>query len=180
MKPLDDSYRLVGDRIYLRPITIDDIGDLLFWRNAPFVVNNFFYRNPISYEEQVNWINNKVKTGEVFQFIVCLKDDAPVGCVYLQHFDEKAGAMESGVFMSVNAPKGQGIGTEAVSLMNREFAFKTLKLNKTFARVIDGNIGSLRLHEKAGFTEIGRCEDTIIPTGEKVTSVEFELINKDK
>lgn len=177
MTPLSDDYRAKSERLYLRPVTIDDISLILKWRNASYVVNNFFYRKPISQEEQVNWINNKVKTGEVFQFIVCLNDDTPVGCVYLQHYDPETDTLESGVFMSEDTPKGQGIGTEAVSLMNYEVAFRKLGVSRTIARVIDTNPGSLRLHEKVGFVEIGRYQDTIIPTGETVNSVEFELIN---
>lgn len=177
MKTLADDYRLNGERIYLRPITSEDISMVLKWRNSPYVVSNFFYRKPITEEEQIQWINTKVKTGEVYQFIVCLNDDTPVGCVYLQHYNPETDTLESGVFMSGNTPEGQGIGTEAVALLNYGFAFKYLGISRTVAKVIDSNIGSLKLHEKVGFSEIGRHRCTIIPTGETVTAVEFELIN---
>lgn len=179
MKPLNDDFRINGERLYLRPITVDDIDMLLKWRNAPYVSDNFFYRKPISHSEQEAWINNKVKGGEVFQFIVCLNDDTPVGCVYLQHYDSASNSMESGVFMSEEAPRGVGIATEAVSVMNYDFAFKYLNLSTTFARVIDTNIGSLRLHEKAGFIKTKEEECEIIPDGYYVNSIEFELKNPE-
>lgn len=177
MKPLSDDFRINGKRLYLRPITTSDVAISLSWRNAPYVINNFFYRKPISEEEQLNWINNKVKTGEVYQFVVCLNDDTPVGCVYLQHYEPETDTLESGVFMSEDAPKGQGIGTEAVSLMNYEFAFDYLNVSRTVAKVIDTNLGSLRLHEKVGFAEFGRGKEALYPSGEMVNFVEFELIN---
>lgn len=177
MEPVSKDFRIYGDNLYLRPVTTDDIEMMLKWRNSPYVVNNYFYRVPISYDDQLRWIKNKVMTGEVFQFIVCLNDNTPVGCVYLQHYEEDTGTMESGVFMSEDAPKGQGIGTEAVSLLNYDFAFKHLSLKRTVARVIASNIGSIKLHEKAGFKKISTGTDTVIPTGEKVDSVEFELQN---
>lgn len=177
MKPLSDDYRLYGKNIYLRPITFEDIDMVLDWRNSDYVMQCYFYRVPISHDEQHAWIANKVKSGSVFQFIVCLKDGTPVGCVYLQRFDESENSMESGVFMSPDAPQGKGIGTEAVALMNNDFAFKELKLNKTTARIIDQNAGSIRLHEKAGFILVGRATENIVPTGEKVNALEYEIIN---
>lgn len=177
MKPLSDDYRLTGEKLYLRPITFDDIDMVLSWRNSDYVMKCYFYRVPISYDGQHAWISNKVKSGEVFQFIVCLNDDTPVGCVYLQHYNEADNSMESGVFMSPDAPKGCGIGTEAVSLMNNAFAFDYLKLNRTTARIIDTNTGSIRLHEKAGFKLINRTTESIVPTGEIVDALEYELMN---
>lgn len=176
MKLLADDYKVFGNKVYLRPISMEDTDMLLEWRNAPYVVNNFFYRLPISKEEHILWMKNKVCKGLVYQFIVHLKDDdMPVGCVYLQHYNEADNSMESGVFMSENAPKGQGIGTEAVKLLNYEIAFRELGLSRTIARVIDYNAGSLKLHEKAGFIEISRERETLYPGNEVVTAVTFEL-----
>lgn len=178
MKLLPDSYRVYGDHVYLRPVLMEDTDMLLEWRNSPYVVNNFFYRVPVSKEEHIYWMKNKVLKGTVYQYIVCLKsDDSALGCVYLQHYEESDNSMESGVFMSERTPKGQGIGTEAVRLLNYEVAFKELDLDKTYARVIDQNIGSIKLHEKAGFKEISRELDSIVPTDEQVTAVTFELYN---
>ncbi len=178
MKLLPDNFRVYGDTVYLRPILMEDTNMLLSWRNSPYVVNNFFYRVPVSREEHINWMKNKVAIGTVYQYIVCLKsDDTPLGCVYLQHYEESDNSMESGVFMCEKTPKGRGIGTEAVKLLNFEVAFKELKLSKTYARVIDQNIGSLKLHEKAGFKEVSREPEKIVPTGEIVTAVSYELNN---
>lgn len=178
MKLLPDNYRVYGDNVYLRPILMEDTDMLLEWRNAPYVVNNFFYRVPVTKDEHINWMRNKVAKGSVYQYIVCLKsDDSPLGCVYLQHYEEADNSMESGVFMSEGTPKGKGIGTEAVRLLNYDIAFGELGLSKTYAKVIDENIGSLKLHEKAGFREILREPEKIVPTGEMVTCVTFELNN---
>ena len=180
MKKISDDLRIYGDRIYIRPITINDTEVVLSWRNSPYVVNNFFYRLPISEEEHKNWIENKVNKGLVYQFVVHLKDtDEEIGCVYLQHYEASDNSMESGVFMSEGAPKGKGLATEAVKLMNDCVAFEMLGLSKTVARVISTNIGSLRLHEKAGFSEISREKEKIVPSGEIVECVTFEYLRNE-
>lgn len=177
MEPLRDDFRLVGDRIYLRPITENDTDMVLKWRNAPYVVDNFFYRIPITKEEHLNWLRSKVNKGLVYQFIVCLLDDTPIGVVYLQHYDASEASMESGVFFDERMPQGIGLGTEAVKLMNFDFAFRTLKLTKTYARVLGSNIASLKLHEKVGFKVILRDKEKIVPNDIFEEAVTFELLN---
>lgn len=178
MRLLPKDYRAIGEKVYLRPISEEDTDMLLSWRNSPHVMENFFYRLPVSKEEHLDWLKNKVNKGIVYQYIVCMKnEDNPVGCVYLQHYDETDNSMESGVFLDEEAPKGQGIGTEAVNLLNYEVAFRELRLNKTIARVIDHNQGSLKLHTRVGFVEIKRDIEKLYPSGEEVVAVTFELTN---
>lgn len=176
-KPLDKASRIESWRLSLRPVTNEDLEKVLSWRNAEFVRKNFFYRTTITMEEELDYFNEKIMKGKVFQFVVSVKETGDeIGCVYLQHYDEKENSMESGVFFAENASAGKGYGTEAVRLMN-DWAFETLKLSKTYARVIDTNKASLNLHIKAGFKEISRSSDRVIPTGDEVTAVTFERVN---
>ena len=176
-KPLDKASRIESWRLSLRPVTSEDLKKVLSWRNAEFVRKNFFYRSTITMDEELDYYSDKIMKGKVFQFIVTLKETGEeIGCVYLQHYDEKENSMESGIFFSENAPAGKGYGTEAVQRMN-DWAFENLKLSKTYARVIDTNKASLNLHIKAGFKEISRSSDHVIPTGEEVTAVTFERVN---
>ncbi len=169
----DHNYRVYGERMYLRPITEEDTEMVLRWRNSDRTRNNFYYRALITPEEHLKWVREKVDKGIVHQFIAVLTEgDLPIGCVYLQHFDPKDQSMESGVFFDENAPGGKGYASEAVALLNREYAFKVLGLHRTFARVLGYNMASRRVHEKAGFTleEIiehdaefnGKWEDTYV------------------
>lgn len=173
--PLDKALRLGSQRLYLRPITIEDTDMVLSWRNSEYVRNNFFYRLPISKEEHIKWVTEKCDKGLVFQFVVVEKEtDLPIGCVYLQRYNPEDDSLESGVFFSEGAPKGKGYATEAVKIMN-EFAFSTLKVSKTIAEVISTNEASMKLHKKAGFEVLSNSLGTIIPTGEKVEKTTFVM-----
>lgn len=174
-KPLVKALRLKSERLLLRPITEEDTDMVLSWRNSDYVRNCYFYRVPISREEHLKWLHEKCEKGLVFQFIVEVSGAGePIGSVYLQHYDEKDDSLESGVFFSPNAPKGQGYASEAVKRMN-QYAFEELGVSKTVARVIATNIASLSLHEKVGFKEVSREMERVIPTGEEVEAVTFEL-----
>ena len=138
-----------GTNIYLRPITEADTSMVLAWRNSDSVVSNYYYRTPISEEEHLNWIRNKVDKGEVYQYIVhASENDAPVGCVYLQHIDEKTLTGETGVFFSEDAPAGKGLATEAVKLIGEKAGFEMLGLLHLIAKVMEKNTASRRVHEK--------------------------------
>jgi len=174
-KPLDKALRLESERLLLRPITEEDTDMVLGWRNSEYVVSNFFYRIPITREQHLDYFHNKCEKGLVFQFVVYVKESMqPIGCVYLQHYNEKDDSLESGVFFDVNAPKGCGYATEAVKMLN-DYAFECLKISKTIARVISTNQASLSLHLRAGFVEDYRNEEKIIPIGENVEAVTFVL-----
>lgn len=174
-EPLSPEYRLVGEKVYLRPITPPDTEMVLSWRNSPFVMEHFFYRKEITGEEHEKWLTEKIEKGLVFQFIVCMNSgDVPVGSVYLQHYDEADDSMESGLFMDEKAPGGRGVATEAYGLMTGEFVKRVLGLSKLKAHIIADNRGSIRVHEKCGFKLVKTFERAVIPTGEKETALEME------
>lgn len=151
MKPVDRDFVIEGDRIYLRPITAEDTGLVLDWRNSPEVVGNFIYRKKISVAEHMDWLENKVNKGLVHQFIICLRGDkTPLGSIYLQNFDETDKKAEEGIFLGGTREHGKGIGTEAAKLLLR-YAFENLGLHKLSARVLAYNEASIRMHEKAGY-----------------------------
>lgn len=162
------SQIISGTNVYLRPITEDDTSMVLKWRNSDRTVSNFYYRTPISVEDHLNWIRNKVNKGEVYQYIVYTTDgDIPVGCVYLQHIESDTLSGETGVFFSEDAPAGKGLATEAVKLIGEKVGFEQLGLLHLTAKVMAKNTASRRVHEKAGY----RLAKTI--TGEECTDGEI-------
>lgn len=168
------SQVISGTNIYLRPITEADTEMVLAWRNSDRTVSNFYYRTPISVEDHLNWIRNKVNKGEVYQYIVYTTDgDIPVGCVYLQHIEVDTLTGETGVFFSEDAPAGKGLATEAVKLIGEKVGFEMLGLLHLNAKVMAKNIASRRVHEKAGYRLIKTVEGEKCTDGEIVDSVYF-------
>lgn len=163
-----------GNRIILRPITADDTDMVLKWRNSDRTVRNFYYRKPISEEEHLKWLSDKVEKGEVWQYIVILKEtDTPVGCVYLQHIDPSTLTGETGVFFSMDAPAGKGLATEAVKLLGDEVGFDMLGLLHLEAKVMTKNAASMKLHEKAGYRIAYEVKGETCTDGESVDSTFF-------
>ncbi len=180
MYPFDKNLKIMGDRIYLRPITKEDTEMVLYWRNSEKTVKNFFYRKPITVEEHTNWLETKVFKGLVHQFIMCMIDgDEPIGSVYIQHFDEEKNEAESGIFTSPKMPSGLGLGEEGARLLNIEYGFKMLHLNRIYATVLGYNIASIKMHERVGFTKYLVKEKDAFLDGKYEDVIIFEQYNKE-
>ena len=174
---MDKNLRIEGERIYLRPITIDDTDMVLSWRNSPEVVKNFIYRKPISKSEHINWIEQKVNTGKVIQFIICdKKTDTPLGCIYLQNFEKEHNKAEEGIFLGNTGVSGKGIGSEAGRLLV-DYAFKELKLHKLSARVLAYNMASRKMHEKSGYVQESYLKDELFLDGKYEDLIFYGIIN---
>ena len=148
----DSKDILCGADIYLRPMTVEDTDFIVKWRNEDFVRRNFIYQKPFTKEGHLNWIETMVKTGKVIQFIICTKEDKPVGSVYLRDIDEVHHKAEYGIFIGEKDALSCGYGTQAAKLMLR-YSFETLKLHKLMLRVLAGNDRAKRSYEKAGFVQ---------------------------
>lgn len=180
MEPVKKDLIIRGQQIYLRPITVGDTDMVVRWRNDRNVVANFIYRKPLSREEHLNWMKQKVETGLVHQFIVCRnEDDMPLGCVYLQNFEEEHGKAEEGIFLGEAQSRGKGIGTEAAGLM-LQYAFGELGLHKVSARVLAYNGASIRLHEKAGYVQEACFKEELFLNGKYEDLIFFGAINPGK
>ena len=49
---------------------MSDTDNIVRWRNNPNVVKNFIFREPFTAEIHTKWMENKVKTGQVVQYII--------------------------------------------------------------------------------------------------------------
>lgn len=173
--PLDKALRIESERLYLRPLTLEDTDTVLAIRNSDYVRSHFFYRSIITKEEHENFFRTKCENGEVIYFLICEKEtDRVLGGTYMQKYNSIEKSLESGIFLDEHAPQGKGYATEAFALSN-SYVMKTYDLSKIYSRVCATNIGSIKVQKKVGFHEIGRCTETVVPTGEKVEAISFCL-----
>lgn len=153
MEPLKKDLRIDGEQIYFRPIIKEDTDMVLRWRNGEKVVKNFIYRKPISREEHLSWLENKVNTGLVQQFIICdKKTDKALGSIYLQNYDEKESSVEEGIFLGEPEAFGRGIGVEATNMLV-DYVFANMSCQTITARVLGYNMASRSMFEKSGFVQ---------------------------
>lgn len=167
---------LKGDKVTLTPMDYCDCEDFIRWRNSDFIKSHFIYRKDIILEEQEAWIREKVKSGDVIQYIIWdNRDDKKIGCVYLQNIDKKQEKAEFGILIGEEEYIGEGRGTESAKLLI-DYAFENLGLEQIYLRVLKDNARAKHSYAKAGF-EVNDYEEKIVIDGVE-TDVVFMSIAK--
>ena len=148
---------LKENNLVLRPITESDTSLIVFWRNKESVKKNFLYRGDFTEETHRKWLEEKVKTGEVIQYIIEYKKQ-DVGSVYLRDIDYDNSSAEFGIFIGEDSARGKGIGTEATKIM-LDYGHNQLGLHRIFLRLIAENTAAYKSYRKAGFVTEGVFRD---------------------
>lgn len=150
-----------GEKTYLRPITAEDTPLIVKWRNTPEVRHNFVFQETFTNEMHEHWLETKVKSGEVVQYIIVDRgSDTPVGSVYFRDIDEKNRSAEFGIFIGEGLARGRGLGSEATRIFC-DFGFSGLKLHRIMLRVFSDNKQALKSYINAGFEVEGEFRDMV-------------------
>jgi len=156
-KVIADGERLAGDRIYLRLLEMTDCSDrYLGWLLDP-EVNRFL---------ETRWVEQTASTVQEFVsrmrqspadylFAIIQSESARhVGNIKLGPINQVHRHCDVSYFIGERDVWGMGFATEAISLATR-FAFERLGLHRVQAVVHQGNTGSEKALERAGFAKEG-------------------------
>jgi [ribosomal protein S5]-alanine N-acetyltransferase len=158
----DDHMKLLGDRIYVRFLEIDDAKEMydLQIRNREFFQAFAKQRDEEFYtiDRQLANIKKSIEKrtlDQQYSFGIFLKGtDELIGTIELT--EVLRGALQScfvGYFLD-KKQNGKGYMTEAVRLV-MDYALNELKLHRIEAGVMPHNISSIRVLEKDGFQKEG-------------------------
>jgi L-amino acid N-acyltransferase len=150
--------------IKIRDAVIDDLPTMLeIYNDAVKNLTATFDLEEHSLEQRKVWFQQH---GGRFPLIVALIDDLVVGYCCLSPYRDKPGysrSTELSIYLS-KEHRGKGIGTflmkELVS-RTRQLGFHTL-----IGGISSGNIASIKLHEKFGFSFVGRFLEVGFKFGE--------------
>ena len=167
----------MNEQVTIRPVTEADTDRIIAWRNAPSVMAHFIYRTPLTRNAHLNWLHNRVETGEVAQFVI-YDGETAVGSVYLRDIDRNNQKCEYGIFIGDEDCRGKGIGTAAAKLALAH-AFEELGLNRVYLRVFADNLGAIKSYEKAGFRYEGTFRQDVMIDGVGEDIVFMAILRED-
>lgn len=105
------------------------------------------------------------------------KDEDIIGQICLKHITWTNRKAEVSLFIRKDMQE-KGHGSLALQAII-EYAFKRLNLYRLEAEVIDGNLASLKLVDKAGFTAEGRLREAKFINGEYRDLLRFGLLHRE-
>lgn len=164
---LPDDPRKHGDggRVYLRKLVPDDIGETyLSWFRDPVVTEYLDARN-LTREDVVSYLSDGHASGlHAMYGIFTAENDRHIGNVKVGPIAWKHGTGGLVTFIGEREFWGKGIAREAIRIGTR-LAFDLHGLRKLHDGVADGNIGSLKAYQAAGWVVEGRMRGQHIVNG---------------
>lgn len=145
-----------GEKIYLRPITKEDLVHLNRWKNDEevyrFLGGGFV---PVSINQQEKWLENLIDmTGNNKRFIICDNEDNPLGMVGLYVINWIHRICEIGIFIGEKRSHGKGYGKEACLLIEK-YAKNYLNIRKIKLNVVLDNEAAYNMWITLGYMKAG-------------------------
>ncbi len=154
--------------VTLRPITREDTGNIVKWRNRDFVRCNLYSQALLTEHQHLCYYDKNIVTGNVRQYVIVAHDGdmtTDIGTVFYKNIDTDNRKAEFGIFIGEEAYLGGGYGTAALKA-SLQTAFTDLNLNKVYATIMENNVPSRKIFAKVGFVESGMLlEDYLGPNG---------------
>ncbi|WP_130837354.1 GNAT family N-acetyltransferase [Lachnoclostridium sp. Marseille-P6806] len=172
-----------GPRIALRPMTLEDCGRVVRWRNNGRVRERYVYREAFTLEGQEEYFRTQIETGRKTQLMICEKDERggerrAIGCMVFQDLNRELREIEYGLFIGEDDAAGKGFGTEAIRVGMR-WAFGAFPVDRIICRIFTDNIPSLQSNERAGYRRTGLLEDVECSDGGRQDMYLLEIRPED-
>lgn len=157
---------IVGERVGLRAIELEDLPLLAEWRNDPCTRPYFFTPFLVSRSGQRAWYEQLLGDRTRMQLmIVHLADQRPIGTVGLDHIDLDNQSAELGSAITAPDERGKHLGPAGSRLLVSH-AFCDLNLRRVYARVLAFNTASLNAGRRVGFKHEGVARQAAFVNGQ--------------
>lgn len=167
--------KLVGDKCYLSPISLDDTERYTEWVND-MELGQFMLFAPkvMDMESEKQALQQLMKNDHVFA-IVEKDTNKMIGNCGLHNHDNVHRHAELGIFIGEKTFWNQGIGSEACSLL-LDYAFNILNLHCISLFTYSYNKRAIRCYEKIGFKKTGVRREYIYMAGKYHDMVLFDIL----
>jgi [ribosomal protein S5]-alanine N-acetyltransferase len=153
-KDKTENATIVGERVFLRPPLRRDSDELIALNRASVRFHRGLVSPPTQPEQFASFLKRS-RGADGARFLICRVEDAAiVGSINLsQVFRDGFQNAYLGYYIGAKYAR-EGYLTEAIDLM-LQYAFERLKLHRLEANIQPGNVASLKLVKRAGFTREG-------------------------
>lgn len=170
--------KIIGERIYLSPRTVEDAEVYTEWLND-FSVTDYTGRSgeTMTQEAEKDYLEKGIEKQATFA-IIDLKEDKLIGGIDLNKIHAVNRTAELGIFIGVKEYRGKGYGTEAINLI-LDYGFNYLNLNNINLHLIEFNERALNCYKKCGFKECGRRRKSEFINGKYYDVIEMDMLTEE-
>ncbi|NLM96203.1 MAG: GNAT family N-acetyltransferase [Halanaerobiaceae bacterium] len=175
VKQLRYFKKIVGERLYLSPINMEDVEKFTEWVNDLEVTINLVLSPYIfSLEKEREALEGLCNEGYTFS-IITLDNDELIGNCGLLNVNLINRTAEAGIFIGNKEYWNRGYGTEAMNLL-LDYAFNLLNMNSIFLRVHSFNKRAIKCYKKCGFKEIGIRREAYLVGDKKYDQIYMDIL----
>ncbi|MCK4632434.1 MAG: GNAT family N-acetyltransferase [candidate division Zixibacteria bacterium] len=166
----------VGDKIFLRAVTVDDIANFHLWllQNEPQTRSCRPYPIQSAAEATEAFRKREPSTNREFFAIVRKKDKVPVGKISYFDYNSLNRSAELGLLIDPDEQK-KGHGNEAIRLLVK-YLFRQRGFNKVYAQTAAFNKGAIKLLESLKFSKDATLRDHYFHDGEFHKGLIYSLL----
>ncbi|MBP6125246.1 MAG: GNAT family N-acetyltransferase [Leptotrichiaceae bacterium] len=171
--------KLLGDKVYLSPISLDDVEEYTQMINNNIVsvgLGSIVYAGVYDVEKELESLK-KIKNEYTFS-IRLLENDELLGSVGFNRIDLINKNAELGIMIGKENYYGKGYGKEAINLI-LDFGFSLLNLKNISLYVFEYNEIAYNLYKKIGFKEAGRFRKMIEVFGKRYDYIAMDILDEE-
>ena len=170
---------LVGDNVYLSPISVDDVEEYAEMVNDIKVsvgLGYLSYTNIIDFESEKEFLIS-VKKEKRFA-VRLLENDELLGNVGFKSVGEIHRTAEMGIMLGNPKYQRKGYGMEAINLL-LDYGFSFLNLRNISLSVFEYNEPAYNLYKKVGFKEVGRLRKALEIMGKTYDVIILDMLKEE-
>ena len=170
--------KLVGERIYLSPRSIEDAEMFTEWLND-FETTDYIGKSGflMSLESERKYLEEHSNEEACFS-IVTLDGDKMIGTIGLENISHLHRRATLGIFIGDKEYRNEGYGPEAINLI-LDYGFNYLNLNNIELRYLEFNERAKKAYEKCGFKECGRRRKAEYVDGKYYDLVYMDILKEE-
>lgn len=171
--------KLIGERIYLSPRSLDDAEIFTKWMND-FTITDYIARSSciLTLEAEKLYLEKANSGDQVVLSIIDINKDELIGNIGLHQINHINRTATLGIFIGSEDYRSKGYGTEAIKLL-LDYGFNYLNLNNIELGLLSCNERALKCYKKCGFKECGRRRKSHFINGKYYDKICMDILAEE-
>jgi RimJ/RimL family protein N-acetyltransferase len=169
--------KMVGEKCYLSPISLDDAEIFTSWLNDIEVTKNLTLAHDCISLNSEKELLPKLADSHNYS-IIDLEKDEIIGNCGLMDMNNYNRTAEIGIFIGDKRYWSRGYGNEAMSLL-LDYSFQYLNLRNIMLRVYSFNERAIACYKNVGFKEIGKWRNALQRNMKEYDIIFMDILNTE-
>lgn len=143
----------------LRPLSLEDLNNLMTWVNDPEVVGRYaYFIKPFTREQEALWLKDKIHSSNDKFFAIENQDGQYLGNIALEKIHWPSKHARLSITIGNKEERNKGHAQRAIKLLLYK-AFNEFNLHKVYLLVVEDNAIGIHIYSKLGFVKEGTLRD---------------------